>query len=321
MIGQTIAHYSILEELGQGGIGEVYLAEDTTCGRKVVLKLLSQASQQDTITQKRLLRRLLREASSAKALAHPYICSIHEIGEADDHFFIALEYVDGQSLAELLHTGRLSVGYALRLGLEIAEALGVAHEKGIVHRHLKPSNIMLTSESHAKVMDFGLGRSVAEEAGDSQEETLANLTQEGSTLDNLSYMSPEQVLGREADPRSDVFSFGVVLYEMVTGVHPFRKALPVETVGAVLNESPAPMIEHKDDVPGLLQHTISKMLAKDPDQRLQSVRAVSVNLQRLYEAPEEPDKPAPIQERRFPWTGVLAVILILLAALAWWALR
>ena len=170
---------------------------------------------------------MLREASSAATLLHPFICRIHEIGEEDGHFFIAMEYVEGRSLAELLHTGRLSVGYSLRLGCEIAEALEMAHERRIVHGNLKPSNIMLTSESHAKLMDFGLARTVAEEDGDSQEETLANLIQEGSTLENLSYKSPEQVLGREADPRSDIFSFGVMLYEMVTGVHPFRKTLPV----------------------------------------------------------------------------------------------
>ena len=316
MIGQTLAHYRILEELGQGGMGEVYLAEDTTLGRKVALKLLTPATQQDEIAH----RRLLREANAAAALTHPFICSIHEVGEEDGRAFIAMEYVEGQSLAALLHKGRLSVGYALRLGTEIAEALEMAHETGIIHRNLKPSNIMLTSESHAKLLDFGLARTVAEEAGDSQKETLTRLTQEG-TLENLSYISPEQVLGREADPRSDIFSLGVMLYEMVTGVHPFRKALPLETVGAVLNESPGPMSQYKDDVPGLLQHTVSKMLAKDPDQRYQSVSEVSTNLQRLYSPPEEPDEPAPAEERRRPPLVVLiAATLILLAALAWWGL-
>ena len=234
MIGKTIAQYRILEELGQGATGEVYLAEDTTLDRKVGLKLLTPGGPQNEITH----ARLLREASSAATLLHPFICTIHEIGEDDGRFFIAMEYVEGQSLAEMLHTGRLSVNYALRLGSEIAEALEVAHEKGIVHRNLKPSNIMLTAESHAKLMDFGLAPTVAEEAADSQEETLNSLTLQDSSLENLSYLSPEQVLGREADPRSDIFSFGVVLYEMVTGVHPFRRTLPVETVGAVLNESP-----------------------------------------------------------------------------------
>ena len=320
MIGKNIAQYRVLERLGQSDAGRVYLAEDTTLDRKVGLKVLSPARQQDEITH----ARLLREANSAATLLHPFICAIYEIGEDDGRFFIAMEYVEGQSLAELLSTGRLSVDYALRLGSEIAEALEVAHERGIVHCNLKPSNIMLTSESHAKLMDFGLARTVAEEAGDSQEETLANLTQEGSTLENLSYMSPEQVLGREADPRSDIFSFGVILYEMVTGVHPFRKTLPVETVGAVLNESPPPMIEYKDDVPGLLQHTITKMLVKDPDQRYQSIGGVSANRQRLYapaEEPDEPDEPAPAQESWLPLAGILAVTLILLAALAWWALK
>ena len=317
MIGQTIAQYRILEKLGQGDMGNVYLAEDTTLDRRVALKLLPPATQQDEITH----RRLMREANSAADLAHPFICNIHEVGEQEGQGFIAMEYVEGNSLAAFLLKGRLSVDYALRLGSEIAEAMEVAHAEGIVHRNLKPSNIMLTSKFHAKLMDFGLARTVAEEAGDSQAEALTRLNQEGSELETFAYMAPEQVLGREADPRSDIFSFGVVLYEMVTGVHPFRKTLPVETVGSLLNESPRPMSQHKDDVPGLLQHTVSKMLAKDPDQRYQSISDVSSNLERLYYVPEEePDEPPAAEKRRLPLAGLIAAALILLAALAWWGL-
>ena len=317
MIGQTIAQYRILEKLGQGDMGMVYLAEDTTLDQKVALKLLPAATEQDEITH----RRLLREASSAAALVHPFICNIHEVGEEEGQPFIAMEYVEGNTLAAILQKGRLSVGYALRIGTEIAQALAVAHAEGIVHRNLKPSNIMLTSKFRVKLMDFGLARTVAEKAGDSQAEAMTRLNQEGSALENLAYMSPEQVLGREADPRSDIFSFGVVFYEMVTGVQPFRKALPVETLSAVLNKAPHAMSRYKDDVPGLLQHTVSKMLIKDPDQRYQSIGEFFTNLERLYSAPEEePDEPVLAPKRRLPLVGI-ARALILLALLAWWGLR
>ncbi len=314
----SVAPYRVVEELGQSDLGKVYLAEDTELDHKVALRVLAPTTEQGDITH----RRLLREASSAANLVHPFICTVHEVGEHDGQAFIAMEYVEGQILSALLQQGRLSVGYAVRLGWEITQALSVAHSVGIIHRSLKPSNIILTSEFHVKLMDFGLARTVAEEAGDSQADRLARLNQEDSNLEHLSYMSPEQVLGREADPRSDIFSLGVILYEMVTGVHPFRKNLPVDTLGAVLNASPGPMARYRDDVPGLLEHTIIKMVAKDPDRRYQTMSTVSRNLQRLYDEPEEqPDEPAAPDKRMLPLAGLIAGALILLAALAWWGLR
>ncbi len=318
MSGQSVAQYRIVEKLGQGDLGTVYLAEDTELDRKVALRVLPSSVEQDEITH----RRLLREASLAANLVHPFICTIHEVGEHDGQAFIAMEYVEGQVLSAFLRQGRLSVGYALRLGWEITQALSLAHSEGIIHRNLRPSNIMLTSKFHVKLMDFGLARTVAEEAGDSQAERLTRLNQEDSNLEHLANMSPEQVLGREADPRSDIFSLGVVLYEMVTGVHPFRKNVPVETLGAVLNESPRPMSRYRDDVPGLLEHTVARTLAKDPDRRYQSMPDVSGNLQRLYDVPEkQPDEPAAAEKRRLPLAGLIAAVLIVLAALAWWGLR
>ncbi|MDA2928026.1 serine/threonine protein kinase, partial [Acidobacteria bacterium AH-259-G07] len=206
MIGQTISHYKILEKIGQGGMGEVFLAEDTSLDRKVALKFLPDFMQEDPTARKRFLR----EAKSAAALDHPYICHIHEIGEADGKNFIAMEYVEGQTLKDKLAIGSLPLKEALNTAAEIAEALETAHEKNIVHRDLKPSNIMLTPKGHVKVMDFGLAkRLVPAEGVGSQAETLtASLTKTGATLGTLAYMSPEQLRGEEVDTRSDIFSFG-----------------------------------------------------------------------------------------------------------------
>ena len=227
MIGQTISHYQILEKLGEGGMGEVYLAQDTgLLDRKVALKFPSAEMQKDEAAKKRFLR----EAKSAAALDHPYVCHIHEVGEDGDQSFIAMEYVAGQSLKDLLTKGPLEMQDALQKAVEIAEALEAAHEKGIIHRDLKPANIMLTPEGHVKVMDFGLAKRLVK-GGDSDEETVSStLTDTGATLGTLPYMSPEQVRGQDVDSRSDIFSFGVVPYEMLTGVHPFILGQLCDTV-------------------------------------------------------------------------------------------
>jgi len=209
MVGQTISHYKVLEKIGQGGMGEVFLAQDTTLDRKVALKFLPEDLQQDSTAKKRFLR----EAKSAAALDHPYICHIHEVGEVEGKSFISMEYIQGTTLREKLTEGPLPVRKALETAGEMAEALEAAHKQKIVHRDLKPSNIMLTPEGHVKVMDFGLAKRVTPVEGQEQEITTA-LTKQGSTLGTVPYMSPEQVRGQEVDTRSDIFSFGVVLYEM-----------------------------------------------------------------------------------------------------------
>jgi len=236
MIGQTLSHYRIIEKIGQGGMGEVYLAQDTTLDRKVALKFLPQELQQDSTARKRFLR----EARSAAALDHPYICKIYEIGEAEEKSFISMEYIQGTTLQEALLKGPLPLKEALEKATEIAEALEAAHQQKIVHRDLKPSNIMLTLDGHVKVMDFGLAKRVTPAEGGQEEEITTALTREGALLGTVPYMSVEQVRGQAVDTRSDIFSFGVVLYEMLTGVNPFKKDGQIETAHAIISETPPP---------------------------------------------------------------------------------
>ena len=319
MIGQTISHYRILEKLGEGGMGEVYLAQDTgPLDRKVALKFPSQEMSQDPVVR----QRFLREAKSAAALDHPYVCHIHEVGEDVDQSFISMEYVAEQSLKDRLTKGPLEMKDALQKAIEIAEALEAAHKQNIVHRDLKPANIMLTPEGHVKVMDFGLAkRLVPAEGSDSQEDTLSSLTATGATLGTLPYMSPEQVQGQELDARSDIFSFGVLLYEMITGVHPFQKDSPVETANAVLNEVPAPVTKFLDAAPGLLQHTVRKMLAKEADRRYQSVHEVRTDLAEVVSGNVDSFEATPMVERSWPRTlswavaGLLAITLLIVLAI------
>ena len=227
MVGETVSHYRILERLGQGGMGEVFLAQDTTLDRKVALKFLPEELQQDPTARKRFLR----EAKSAAALDHPFICKIYEIGTAQDRTFIAMEYIQGVTLQEKLAEGPLSIEDVLEIAWEIADALEGAHRGGIVHRDLKPSNVMLIPEGHVKVMDFGLAKRVVPEG--EEEDVSTVLTQEGAAVGTVPYMSPEQVRGQSLDTRSDFFTLGVVLYEMVTGVHPFKKDSIMDTAQTI----------------------------------------------------------------------------------------
>ena len=278
MVGQTISHYKVIEKIGQGGMGEVFLAHDTSLDRKVALKFLPEKLQQDSTARKRFLR----EAKSAAALDHPFICKIYEVGEAEEKSFIAMEYIQGATLSERLTEGPPPLKNALQTAVEIAEALEAAHKNDIVHRDLKPSNIMLTPEGHVKVMDFGLAKRVTPPEGQEEEITTA-LTRDGSTLGTIPYMSPEQVRGEAVDARSDIFSFGVVLYEMLAGVHPFKKGGHMETAKAVLSDTAPPLTRYTEDIPLLLQHAVKKMLAKEPDRRYQLIHDVGTDLGELIE--------------------------------------
>jgi serine/threonine protein kinase len=244
--GQTVSHYRILEKIGEGGMGEVYLAEDTSLERKVALKFLPLGLQADPVAHKRFVR----EAKSAAAIDHPYICHIHEVSQSDDgQDFIVMEYVEGQTLKDRLEDGQLPIKEALQIGSEVAEALEEAHSNGVIHRDLKPSNIMVTPSGHARVLDFGLAKRITRD----KEDLTSVLTREGTTLGTLAYMSPEQLKGRKVDTRSDVFSLGVVLYEMLTGIHPFSTGTQAETINAILSEHPSTLRRYVQDPPDRLQ--------------------------------------------------------------------
>ena len=316
MIGQTIAHYTITEKIGEGGMGEVYRATDSSLKRDVALKFLPEAMAQDQTAR----RRFLREARSAAALDHPYICQIHEIGEIDGVDFIAMEYVSGQNLREKLAEGRLSIPECLRIASEISEALDKAQEKGIVHRDLKPANIMLTSGGHVKLMDFGLAKRASGAQEDTQQVSVTKLTREGSTLGTVPYMSPEQVKGQDVDSRSDIFSFGIVLYEMLAGVHPFLRSEAMETAGAILHHNAPPLARYCGEASELLEHTIRKMLAKEPDERYQSIHEVGTNLNRVLSRSTEHPRPAGVTAPRMFMLVLILSVVILAVALGWSAL-
>jgi len=306
--GRTVSHYRILEKIGDGGMGEVFLAEDTHLNRKVALKFLSEYLQRDDVAQKRFLR----EAQSAAALDHPYICKIYEVGEADGKNFIAMEYVKGQTLKERMLEGPVPLKQTLQIGMEIAEALEEAHKAGIAHRDLKPANIMRTSGGHVKLMDFGLAKKILDEEGTEQDITSA-LTREGTTLGTLAYMSPEQLRGKKVDTRSDIFSFGIVLYELLSGIHPFRRPKQVDTTDAILREDPAPLSRYTEDTADLLQHTVEKMLEKNPDNRYQTVHEVRSNLKKLSEKLSGPVEmpPVPSKRRLNAWWLAPAILVVL----------
>jgi len=331
--GVTFGPYQIHSQLGEGGMGQVFLAQDRTLDRPVALKFLSSALQE----QEEARRRFLREAKAAAALDHPYICKIYQTGEEDGRPFIAMEYVRGETLRSRLDTERLPLKDVLRITMEVAEALETAHAAPIVHRDLKPSNIMLTTGGHVKVLDFGLAKRVVMEGGD-HAETQSELTEAGAVQGTVAYMSPEQVRGRKVDSRSDVFSLGVVLYECLTGRNPFQAGSSLETASQILHHTPPSPGLGRDDVPPLLEHIVTKMLAKAPEDRYQATHDLRTDLARVRdmvdrgEAPTATGKPStgpeilpvapgvvrPAFRRRALISGLVLALGVTAGASLWW---
>ena len=272
MIGKTISHYRIIEELGRGGMGVVYKAEDTRLKRIVALKFLAPSA----VGSREEKTRFVHEALAAAALNHPNICTIHEIDEVDGPWpdrqtFIAMEYIDGQSLKEKIQSGLMKIEEALDIAVQIVEGLQEAHQHGIVHRDIKPANIMITTKGQAKIMDFGLAKLAGR----------THLTQSGTTIGTPAYMSPEQTRGEVVDQRTDIWSLGVVMYEMVTGQLPFKGEYEQAVIYSILNEEPQPPTALRSDLPEELEHIIVKALAKDPDKRYRKVEELLQTLRNL----------------------------------------
>jgi eukaryotic-like serine/threonine-protein kinase len=277
VIGQTISHYRILEKLGQGGMGVVYLAEDSRLGRTVALKFLSEELSRDP----RAVERFQREARAASALNHPHICTVYDIGEHAGRHFMAIELLEGTSLQQLLASGALPTDRVLGLGMELADALEAAHAKGIIHRDIKPANIFVTDRGRAKLLDFGLARPPLDRQSMTAGPTQEHLTDPGAVMGTLAYMSPEQVRGDELDAPTDLFSLGAVLYEMTTGRQAFTGSTPGTIHEAILNRTPIPVGRVNPESPARLEEVINKALEKDPKLRYQHASELRADLQRL----------------------------------------
>ena len=323
MIGRTLSHYQVLEEISRGGMGIVYRARDTKLDREVALKVLPP----DLLRDERRKRRFVTEAKAAAKLQHPAIAVVHEIDDADDVTFIAMELIAGKKLEDILSREKLPVRRCLELAVEIVEGLSSAHEKGIVHRDLKPANLMVTGEGHAKIIDFGLAKLVEplESSGSEVQTQVKGDTKIGQLVGTVAYMSPEQARGQSVDPRTDIFSFGIVLSEMLTGDVPFLKASAAETMSAIIND-PAPPLSStvKGPMVPALSRIIWRCLEKDPDDRYQTAKDLASELRRVKRDSESGGRVSsvsaePPRSVYISWAPVVAVALgvVALAYLLW----
>src|SRR5262245_15700612 len=333
MIGETVTHYRILDRIGEGGMGVVYRAEDTRLGRQVAVKFLSAKLSQDSAA----LERFQREARAASSLSHPHICALYDIGRYGDLPFIVMELLDGTTLRRRLAHGPLSMETVLDFGVQIADALDAAHSLRLVHRDIKTANIFVTERGQIKMLDFGLAKLAhprGTEVDPLSDTVLAQptpaQTDSGQTLGTLSYMSPEQARGEDLDPRSDLFSFGVVLYEMATGREPFVGRTSALIFDAILHQPPRPPSAFNPHIPAEFDHIIAKALEKDRDLRYQTAAELRADLKRLQResgsakpasggtAPSS--APVPVRSRKpvALATAALVVLAVLAGAAYWW---
>jgi serine/threonine protein kinase/tetratricopeptide (TPR) repeat protein len=332
--GQTVAHYRLLELIGEGGMGRVYRALDTRLNRQVAIKILLPALTSD----EKLRRRFLREARAAAAVSHPTIAAVHEVSESEGSTYIVMEYVEGRTLRQLIDGKPLPLSEALRIAAEIAEGLAEAHKEGVIHRDLKPDNIIVRPDRRPKILDFGIAKLLEGSGGGGRatSPSATSLTGEGRILGTIGYMSPEQARGDPVDGRSDIFSFGVILYQMITGQAPFRGRTPIDTLTSILKEAPPPVAELNPDVPPRVEEMLRECLEKDPDRRYQRMEdllaALRISKLALQEAtlrrttfeakvpvlPEPADEKPDGKRGGLPsWAaglGVLAVALLVVAA-------
>ena len=337
MIGKTLSRYKILSKLGEGGMGEVYLAEDTELGREVALKIMPQVAEESP----ERLERFRREARAVASLNHPNIVTLFNVEEAQGRRLLVMERVEGKSLDRVLPPGGMPLAEVFAYAIPMADALAAAHEKGITHRDLKPANVMITDDGKVKVLDFGLAKLAADTLGqipapDAATEAptqSAALTGEGTVMGTAPYMSPEQLSGKEIDSRTDIFSFGILLYEMVTGKRPFQGESGIELASSILKDTPSSVVEVRDDLPRHLSRIIQHCLEKDPERRFQSAKDIRNELEGLRGEVDSGvletfssgpvstmSGPQPVVARR-PWglfAAIGAAVVILAAAVFWW---